>query len=195
MIRQILILLLLVSGTSGAAVYKWVDADGVTHFGDEPRRGAVKVKLGESTTYAPPVYTTQQDEEEETGEAAAEDAEAASEENSEEGSAAPSKQAEPVVYELIMKAPVANETVRPLDGRISFSFAIEPSVPESYRLKLSLDGRNVNQPINGLNFSIANIPLGLHQAQGWLFDQNGKLLAKSDLITFTLRRAPALPAQ
>ena len=182
---------MLISGAVNAAVYKWVDSDGQTHYGDESRRGSTKVKLNETTVYTPPPshFAPEEDETEEDGadEVTDESDEESGEAAAEDGKS--SKSDTPVVYDLLMKTPNQNETVRTLDGKISFSFNVAPDVPEEYKLKLSIDGRHVNQPISGLRFSIGNIPFGLHQAQGWLYDGTGKQVAKSELVTFTLRRA------
>jgi hypothetical protein len=36
----------------GATVYKWVDAQGVTHYSDQPHPGAVKIEIGAVQTYS-----------------------------------------------------------------------------------------------------------------------------------------------
>ncbi len=36
---------------AGTTLYKWVDADGVTHYSDRPEPGAQKVKIAEAQTY------------------------------------------------------------------------------------------------------------------------------------------------
>jgi len=37
-----------------AEVYKWVDEDGVTHFGERPRQGAEQIDVGPTNSSAPP---------------------------------------------------------------------------------------------------------------------------------------------
>jgi hypothetical protein len=42
-----------VCGTAvSATVYKWVDADGVTHYTDQPHAGAQKMQLQGAQTYS-----------------------------------------------------------------------------------------------------------------------------------------------
>jgi hypothetical protein len=45
--------MLCASMVAGAAtVYKWVDAQGVTHYSDQPHPGAVKIEIGAAQTYS-----------------------------------------------------------------------------------------------------------------------------------------------
>ena len=47
--RPILLVLgLLLAVPAGAEVWRWVDADGVVHFSDTPREGAVQVDVSEA---------------------------------------------------------------------------------------------------------------------------------------------------
>ena len=49
-----LLLCLLPLAAGAAAVYKWVDADGVTHYSDQPFPGAKKVTIESAQTYSAP---------------------------------------------------------------------------------------------------------------------------------------------
>src|ERR1041384_480456 len=40
--------------TQAATVYKWVDANGVTHYSDQPYPGAKKIEVDAAQTYAAP---------------------------------------------------------------------------------------------------------------------------------------------
>jgi hypothetical protein len=51
--KALFTLMLCASTVAGAAtVYKWVDAQGVTHYSDQPHPGAVKIEIGTAQTYS-----------------------------------------------------------------------------------------------------------------------------------------------
>jgi len=52
--RTAIVIFALAALPAAGEVYKWVDEDGVTHFGERPRQGAEKIDVGPTNSSAPP---------------------------------------------------------------------------------------------------------------------------------------------
>ncbi|WP_456445852.1 DUF4124 domain-containing protein, partial [Thiolapillus sp.] len=150
-IITILILTLAFSLAYGE-IYKWVDADGNIHYGDQPdspRAKAMK-KLPGLSTYAPPVETER-------------------EENFVDGDDSPvsapvGDNAAPQGYRSIsIVSPEDQGTVRSSPGNVPVFIALAPVLRKGDYLKVILDGSPYKGKYRGTVINLQNIDRGEHK--------------------------------
>lgn len=155
-------------------VYRWVDAQGVIHFSDQPQPGTQSETL-QVTTQPPgkpqpaaPVQTNQAP------------------------LASPSATGEEA-YTIELASPKDQETLRDNEGTIPLQARVHPFTPkQGFQIKVLLDGQETSTLTNQLPVSLSNVERGSHQIQLQLLDKDGKVLASSSSITVYLHRASAL---
>jgi hypothetical protein len=173
--------LLLLSGCIGAAfaadsndggdsttLYRWVDAQGVTHFSDTPQPGAEKMQVAPAQTYpSTPAPGSQ--------------------------SAMPTAVAPSEVYQVCdIAAPSAQQSFYSPDV-VGVSVRLVPELRDGDQLSVSVDGRDL--PPSGDDasvFQIANPDRGAHIAQAVVRDATGRTLCSSMSVTFYVRRPSLL---
>lgn len=120
-------------------VYRWVDAQGVVHYSDQPHKGATKVNLGANTTVldfkAPKVATV-----------AAKAAPAA---------AKPS-------YKLKILAPSPGTTLRPVNYRVHVNVRVRPALAGAALLHYQLDGKPIGKPTARTAIEMHKVYRGTH---------------------------------
>ena len=155
-------------------VYRWVDAQGVIHFSDQPQPGAQSETLQMTTpplgtpTPAAPVQTNQPTQ------------------------AAQSSPPE-TAYTLELTSPKDQETLWNNEGQIPLKARVLPFTPkQGFQIKVLLDGQQTSTLTNQLPVSLSNVERGAHQIQLQLLDKDGKVLASSSSITVYLHKASVL---
>jgi len=166
--RSLLALALLAASLAAAAadpVYRWVDKDGVIHYGGQPpSKDAKPAALPEIQTYSSrstnkPLPVTPQD----PGNAAV---------------VAPIKQ-------VRILAPVQDEIFRDAQGAVGVSVAVLPALPAGAGVIFYLDGTPKNaKPIPSTSTTLNGVERGEHTVVAAIVDASGRELIRSQPVTF-----------
>jgi hypothetical protein len=165
--------LLAAFAVQAAVVYKWVDADGVVHFSDQPSPGAEKI------------YTSSPS------------AAAASEPNSAAGSrqAPKSVQASGLRYaEFSITSPVNDQTFFG-DDVIAVHLNLEPGLKPSQSITWHLNGQQLEFPPNATSFPLPHLDRGAYTLAATITDQETSESQNSNSVTFYVRQPSALAPQ
>lgn len=159
--RPIFILLgLLAAGGLSAEAYKWTDEDGVVHFSDKPQPGAEKVELDTSSTGRASTSNSRRNTTQ-----APDDADG-------------TRTIAPFSYEsLEIASPVAEETLWNLEGVLSVSLALSPSLRPGHQVRVYFDGEP--QLVRSANFQLEEVYRGTHNLQVEVIDETGRLMIRS----------------
>ena len=171
MIRFLLLTLLTISIAApvyggSAKVYVWVNEKGQTVYSNIPRPGAEEVKInpGNIVQSNAVIETEMLD-------------------------------IKPQVidekYEVIIKHPKNNATIRDNTGSVYISGIIKPIFKRGLKIQLMLDDKPHLTPQTHTMFSLRNIDRGEHQIKMKLLNEKGKVIALSKAITFYMHRATA----
>jgi hypothetical protein len=157
-------------------IYKWKDANGTTHYSDQPGPGAQKITVNEPNR-SPAETTTR------PSRAAPSDAP--------QSSPGPFNVNDYSDFEIY--APATDVTLR--ENTVDVHIRIEPSLARHHQMTLYLDGkRNAASSTNGLSFTLEDVPRGSHTLQAVILDRNSGELKNSNLVTFNiLQRSVASP--
>ncbi len=142
---------------AGTTVYVWVDAQGVTHYSDQPHQGATKMKVEDAPTYAStPIGST----------SAGAPKRAASEQKVDCSIESPSDQ------QMIMNA-------------WSVSGHVQIPKGQGYRVVLMLDGTVLpNAADGGGNFTLQQLDRGQHTLAAQVLDAAGQVVCEAQSVTF-----------
>lgn len=148
-------------------IYRWVDANGVIHYGSQPpSKDAKPATLPELQTYRsgrPPQTSAPA-----TSTAAP--------------AAAPGAGVA-VEYQLRITAPVADETFRDPQGLVPVSLALSPALPEGGGYVYYLDGVAQNKkPWLAANYTLTEVERGEHSLSAAAVDKDGRQLVRSGAV-------------
>ena len=166
---RILILLfgLLTFVGANAAVFRWVDEDGVVHFSDRPHEGAETVELSEAQTFSAPAVNRQRQTAEEEPES-----------SEEEGYSG-----------LRIIRPGTDEVLWNTGGVVDVAVVPEPRLQTGHKIHLFLDGQSVGELEGGQgNVQLTDVFRGTHTLRAEIHDANGNGLFQSVAITFTVQQ-------
>ena len=160
MLRAAILLLAVYATGTSAQVYRWVDAEGQTHFSDRPQVGSERVGIpgGLGPENQPP---------------------------GPELSATPLL-GPYSGFEIV--SPEANQTLRIDPGSLPVSLLLDPPLMTGHRLELLVDG--VAVPVGealGAQLSLSGLSFGTHVAEARILDASG-LVARSASVSFHLRK-------
>ncbi len=147
-----------------AKIYVWRDEKGVLVFSDSPRPGAeeVKTKPGNIIQASTSVDTKVLD--------------ITPQESIQE-------------YDIAISTPKNNATIRDNTGSIYIGGGIKPRFKSGFEVQLMLDGKPHDKPKKHSMFSLRDIERGEHKIKMLLLDENGKIIASSESVTFYMHRA------
>lgn len=166
--RIIPVLLLLCAGAVSAQVYKWVDADGVVHYTDQPVPGAERIDIKQNTVSTPAARSTR---------SAPRNAAAAE-------SAEPAK---PFSYESIsFGSPTSEQTLWNIGGTLNVSIRLSPALRRGDQVRLYFDG--ALSATAGLSTQLEEVWRGAHNLQAEVVDANGTLMIRSEPIRFYVQQ-------
>lgn len=196
---------------AGADVYKWVDADGLVHYSDEPQAGSKRVTLPElsvvpyrapvgppakpsvegpsptqpsasvPTDPMPPADAPPGNEPAETGSSSA----APNARETASASDASGASAGPADYELVaIRVPANNATVISPSGELNIELALQPDLRPTDSIQLFLDGQQVRDQLRSPRFSISGLELGSHILEARVVGPEGTLLRRSKSVLF-----------
>jgi hypothetical protein len=160
---------------AGTPLYKWVDANGVTHFSDVPTEGSQAVRVDGAQGYAPP-------------------APRAAPSAGTTPSAAPRK----ADLSVAITTPEQGAVVWNADGRVAAGASVEPGLENGQRLCFILDGSRIES--SGPSAEL-QAPRGEHSLVAIVLDADDREVARSMSVSFTVRqnssltppRGPSLP--
>lgn len=171
------LLLILLSSTVFAEVYRWTDENGNTVYSDQPEdNNAEQIVLPEASTYSPIVVPLEvSNENDKTAENAGS--------KNDEMPSAPN-------YQLQIASPQDDEAIRANDGNLTVNIQIRPPLSQKRgdMIQLRMDGRPYGEPITGLSFNLANVDRGTHTLSAVVMNASGEELSQSATIKFHLQR-------
>lgn len=168
--RQVLLpVMLLVTASAGAAtIYKWVDANGVTHYSDQPYPGAKKIEVEAAQTYSAPPPPR----------AAVSKSAAANE-------GPPYK-----ACELFKPSP---EEVFFNVSTVTAKLRLDPGLRAGDKASIALDGKVLRDiPLAGADFTLTQVDRGTHTVSAVVENLAGEIICQSPSVTFHVRQASIL---
>lgn len=155
-------------------IYHWVDEDGKTHFSDTALPGTGQIEVRNENILSTDKQTTNK---------AAENAPLASsgDDNNEAT----------INYQASIVSPENDTALRSNDGSINIHVTTNPVKENTHKLQLFLDGKALGSPQISPTIRAQNIDRGTHQVQVQLLDENGNILALTQIVTVHLQRATA----
>jgi len=149
-------------------VYKVIQPDGTVEFTDEPQPGqtATEVEV-EPLNTTPPLATPAQ-----------------------EAQASSSSPAQSYTRFRIT-SPDNDAAIRDNAGNVNVDLALEPALRSSDTIDILLDGRVVGGG-KKTAITLSNTPRGSHSLEAVVKDSSGKVVARSNSVTFTLQRRSAI---
>jgi len=157
--------LLLISGTLGAEVYKWTDADGNIVYSDVPHPDAEIINADGVQVYKAPKLPF--------------------------GVLTRKPKTKSIAYKSVrVVSPANDETFRDDGGDIAASVALTPSLQTSrgHRLVLLMDGQPQGSPSARTTFRLSNVVRGSHTLVVQVIDKDGQAVSSSPGVTFQLHR-------
>jgi Domain of unknown function (DUF4124) len=164
------LLLIVALGTPADAaegVWRWVDAQGITHYSDRPVPGAVQIDIKVQATSESQVEPT-----------------------TASPATATSPQAAQPPYTLIeIWKPAPEESVVNTGGVVSVRVRLEPALRPRHTLAIYLDGKRLdNLPPGALDVEVPNVPRGTHSLVASVFDDAGKVVQQGQQVVFFVRQ-------
>jgi len=160
-----------------AAVYKWIDDEGVTHFGDLPpgEVSADPVQLPQLQTYSAPAQPPAVEE-------------AGRSEGQIDGAGLPAAG----YKQVSVVAPLPDATVRSNTQQVMVQVAVEPGLRPGHMLAVILDGKPVGEPTPATQIELQGVVRGQHSIRVEIVDASGEILKTSEPVSFYLRQASVL---
>lgn len=155
-------------------IYHWVDEDGQTHFSDTALPGTEQIEVHNDNIL--------DSDQETTISKAVESDDLVSQliDN------------EPVIeYQATIISPENDIALRSNDGTINIHVTTTPAKKNTHKLQLFLDGKALGSPQISPTIQAQNIDRGTHQVQVQLLDEDGNILALTQIVTVHLQRATA----
>jgi hypothetical protein len=164
--------LLLANGTAVAAtVYKWVDANGVTHYSDQPFPGAKKIEVESAQTYAAPAPP-----------------------QASVPAAAP-QAAGPPYKTCELFRPSADEVLFNV-STVTAKLRLDPGLRAGDKATVVLDGRTLPEvPLSGTDFNLTSVYRGTHTVGAVVQNLAGEIVCQTSPVTFHVRQASILSPQ
>jgi len=164
--------------SAGAAeIWRWKDADGVTHFSDKPMPGAERVGLSIPASGSP----------------AAEQAAAAPPAEEYQPSEPSAPRAQPFAYKAcIVTAPAPDETFRGVQP-VNVQLGIDPQLQPGHTVRVLFDGSPVaGWPPESTQHTLPEVFRGSHTLSVRVSDENGRSVCAGPTITFHLLQTSVL---
>jgi hypothetical protein len=162
----LLILLGACASAWATTVYKWVDANGVVHFSDQPNPNAQKIEIADAQTYQA------------TKPSAAPPAAAA---------AAPATAPPVCVIDTPSAGQVFIDTYS-ITGHVTLAHA----GPEGSQATLRLDGLDISALLGAAgNFALSQVDRGDHTLTLQVTNDHGEVTCQGNSITFSIRQRSA----
>ncbi|HUO79726.1 MAG TPA: DUF4124 domain-containing protein [Steroidobacteraceae bacterium] len=149
----------------GAILYKWVDADGVTHYSDRPEPGSQKIKVPSAQTYKGG-GTTQ----------------SSADSRAQPKAAAPGKS----YTRLEITNPEDGAVLWNTGGHIEIAAALEPELVNGHELWFVVDGKSQQASAEGT--ASVEVVRGSHTVVASVTDPAGQELITSAPVNFVVKQ-------
>jgi len=164
--RTILLLMLLASfPVSAVTMYRWIDEQGVVHYSDTPRPGAVEIEVDEAQGYQPePLYKSDDSRAEpDTGEAG---------------------------YDSIsITAPTQDQVLWNIGGVLNVVIDISPNLHEGDSVSLFYDSQDIAAPgSRRLSYVLNDVYRGAHSLRVAVFNRDGDEVQSSAVTRFQVQQ-------
>jgi hypothetical protein len=166
--------LLAAFAVQAAVVYKWVDADGVVHFSDQPYPGAEKIYTSSPSAAA----------------AGSAPSSAAGSRQAPKGAAASGLG----FSELSIASPVNDQTFFG-DDVIAVHLNLAPGLKPSQSITWHLNGKQLEFPPDATSFPMPHLDRGAYTLAATITDQETSESQSSNSVTFYVRQPSALAPQ
>jgi uncharacterized protein DUF4124/Big-like domain-containing protein len=160
----------LISAAPAAVVYKWVDADGVVHFSDQPVPGAEKITTSGGSTrgiLSAPMPSG--------------------------GSLAEKPKPRPAQH-VSISSPAPDQTFTGGE-QVSASLSVDPSLTPSQTVSWTLNGAQVGENSNATQLSLPDLPRGTYTLTATVSDSVSGESISADPVTFNVVRPSVLSPQ
>lgn len=97
-----------------------------------------------------------------------------------------------VKYDLRISQPNHQQTIRNNSGRVEIAADITPSLRHDYQYRLKLDGKHIQKPHASAHFVLNDVDRGEHSIVLELINDQQRVIATSEAVTFYLFRASTL---
>ena len=162
---------LVVCATAAAGtVYKSVGPDGAVIYTDRPGKNAEELKLPDPSTYPPPTLPAA-------------------------GNAPPfaAESAGGAVYESVrVTAPPNEGTAFAAQGGVDVDVVLQPALMEGHTLTYVVDGKEVAKGLRTDRVRVTDLDRGTHHLEVAVRDEGGRLVARSQRVTFHVRQSSVL---
>lgn len=167
-----------------ATIYKSIGPDGQVIYSDQPQPGAKEIELPPEVPPSPPSVI-------------------APEPTPTMGKTPGKVRETPTLTEkppvtgynkLAIIKPENDEAVRANNGVVDVDLALEPALDTKagHQIAVTLDGKELPDIPASTQFQLNNVDRGTHSLQAQIIDAEGKVLARSNTVTFHLQRISAL---
>lgn len=149
----------------GADVYRWVDADGVTHYSDRPQAGAERlvIQAAPGVSLTPPATAAKRPGVDEQGY---------------------------LPYQSVrIVSPAEDEVLWNIEGQLDVAATVDPPLQAGHTLQLYLDGAPaaILAPGNS-STRLSGVFRGGHTLEAEVLDSAGTSLYRSEPLTFSVRQ-------
>jgi hypothetical protein len=154
---------------STAAVYKWVDENGVTHYSDQPHAGAQKIQIQAVQTYKAPASA-----------------------RAPVAMPRPRTSTAAGYSTCILSRPTSQEMFQNTQT-VPASVHVEPDLRAGDRISVLLDGAPVSAdiPVDS-EFALNSVYRGAHSLVARVEDSTGAVVCQSPSVTFNVRQSSVL---
>ncbi|MEM8844160.1 MAG: DUF4124 domain-containing protein [Pseudomonadota bacterium] len=161
-------IIVILSFSASAEMYKWVDAEGNITYSDRPQPGATETEEEVSEVSIPPVNTVPAVDTSVLNEPLADRSQTS------------------VKNSIQVVSPQDDEAIRQNEGNVSISVAIESGLDQGV-VAIYLDGNEVSRG-QATSVALQNVDRGTHVITADLISPAGKVVASADPVTFHLLR-------
>jgi hypothetical protein len=153
-------------------VYKWVDANGVTHYSDQPHPGAQKIEVSAPQTYSAPPPPAGQP-----------------------AVRADAARSGPAYAICELFAPTPDEVLFNV-STVTAKLRLDPPLGAGHQVTFALDGKKLaHVTTSGNTYTVTPVYRGTHTILAEVTDAQGKPLCRTPAVTFHLRQASMLSPQ
>ncbi len=160
-----ILLLSVALALGGAEVYRWVDADGVTHYSDRPQEGAERlvIEAAPGIRVAPPAKASARPGVDEQGY---------------------------LPYRAVnVASPAQDEVLWNIEGQLDVAVTVDPPLQAGHTLQLYLDGQPAAMLGPGTSQTrLSAVYRGAHTLEAEVLDPAGASLLRSPPTSFSVRQ-------
>ncbi len=163
-----LALILAISTSAQAKVYKWVTEDGTVVYSDQPHPEAEVLNIEPLHPYKAPAYNAPEESQSTQSQAKVE--------------------ATTRYSSVTIASPEHDSNIHGTAGSFSVSVVSNPSLKQGDKYQLLIDGTPTGTPTSHSQFNVQNIDRGEHTVSVQILDKQGKSLNQSPAITVHIHR-------